>query len=215
MSIAPEAAVSLLYNFDSPPLFWRLHWRTDSCQGHPHSECDVWAEALKLLVMTGCGLWLMGQNGWQSFDQLDIVHVSTTPRPASIDDGQVDAVLERYQEVFANTLGTIIPFQAKLHVTPNVQPNFFQTGPVQFVLREHVENELDRLEWESVLDKMHYSEWAAPVVAVPKPDGWIRLCEDYNVAINPGSISLTKARGYLCLTIRRTIVHHPGPDTCL
>jgi len=31
---------------------------------------------------------------------------------------------------------------------------------------------------------MSYSEWAAPIVPVPKPEGNIRLCGDYKVTIN-------------------------------
>ena len=52
-------------------------------------------------------------------------------------------------------------------------------------MKERVESELDLLKREGVLERTNYSEWAAPVVTVPKPDGQIRLCGDYKVTVNP------------------------------
>ncbi|KAK3755133.1 hypothetical protein QZH41_017508, partial [Actinostola sp. cb2023] len=48
-----------------------------------------------------------------------------------------------------------------------------------------VEEELDRLEKQGVITKVNQSDWASPVVVVPKSDGTIRLCGDYKVSINP------------------------------
>ena len=43
---------------------------------------------------------------------------------------------------------------------------------------------MDRLERVGVLERTDHSDWAAPVVTVPK-DGQVRICRDYRVTINP------------------------------
>ena len=43
-----------------------------------------------------------------------------------------------------------------------------------------------RLESLGVIEKTNHSEWAAPIVPVPKADGSIGICGDYKVTINPG-----------------------------
>ena len=48
-----------------------------------------------------------------------------------------------------------------------------------------MENEIDRLVEKGVLQKTDFSDWAAPIVPVPKSDGSIRICGDYKVTINP------------------------------
>ena len=68
---------------------------------------------------------------------------------------------------------------------PNAVPKFCKARPVPFALKAAVERELDRLESEGILEKVSYSEWAAPVVPVPKTEGTIRLCGDNKVIINP------------------------------
>ena len=53
-----------------------------------------------------------------------------------------------------------------------------------YALRSHIEEELDRLKREGIMEKVTHSEWATPIVAVPKLDGWVRLCGDFKVTVN-------------------------------
>ena len=36
-----------------------------------------------------------------------------------------------------------------------------------------------------ILEKLNHSEWAAPVVAVPKKNRQLRMCGDFEVMVNP------------------------------
>ena len=76
-------------------------------------------------------------------------------------------------------------FEATLQLKPGAKPKFCKARPVPFALKAAIEQELDRLESEGILEKVSYSEWAATVVSVHKPEGNIRLCGDYKVTINP------------------------------
>ena len=76
-------------------------------------------------------------------------------------------------------------FEATLQLKTGAKPKFCKARPVPFALKATIDRELDRLESEGILEKVSYSEWAAPIVPVPKPEGNIRLCGDYKVTINP------------------------------
>ena len=43
---------------------------------------------------------------------------------------------------------------------------------------------MDRLEQQGILRKVNNSDWAAPIVAVPKKDGIFRISGGYKVTIN-------------------------------
>ncbi|XP_053400415.1 uncharacterized protein K02A2.6-like [Mercenaria mercenaria] len=51
-------------------------------------------------------------------------------------------------------------------------------------MKPQIEEELDRLVKDGVLEKVDTSEWATPIVPVPKKEG-IRICGDFKVTINP------------------------------
>ena len=55
---------------------------------------------------------------------------------------------------------------------------FVKYRPVSYSLVERVEKEYDRLEQSDILYPVSYSNWASPVVHVPKSDGSIRVYVD-------------------------------------
>ena len=98
---------------------------------------------------------------------------------------QRDRLLSKFDMVFKNEPGEINTFEATLHLKENAVPKFCKARTVPFVLKEAIEQELNRLEQDGIIEKVTYSPWAAPIVPVPKGDGRIRLCSDYKVTINP------------------------------
>ena len=92
--------------------------------------------------------------------------------------------LDKYGDIFGEELGTIKSFCAELNVDPTIKPKFFKVRTVPFALRSAIEEELDCLEREGIVKKATHSEWATPIVAVPKSDRRVRLCRDFKVTIN-------------------------------
>ena len=74
--------------------------------------------------------------------------------------------------------------QFKLHVCLQDNPKFYKPRTVPYALRSAIDDELNCLKYEWILDKVTHSEWATTIVAVPKPDGRVRLCGDFKVTVN-------------------------------
>ena len=96
----------------------------------------------------------------------------------------LDALLQKHDLLFKEEVGTVKPQKATLHVKPDAIPRFFKPRPVPFAIKDAIGQELDRLEKQGIIRKVDSSDWAAPIVAVPKKDGQFRLYGDYKVTIN-------------------------------
>ena len=93
--------------------------------------------------------------------------------------------MEKNKDVFKEELGKLKDFKVKLELKDNVKPRFMKPRLVPYALRNRIEEELDRLVEEGIYVPVKYSQWAAPIVPVEKPDGSLRLCGDYKLTINP------------------------------
>ena len=68
---------------------------------------------------------------------------------------------------------------------------FRKARPVPHAVNENVDREIERLEHEGAIKKVDCSEWASPIVCVPKLYGSIGMCRDFKVSVNPVLISNT------------------------
>ena len=85
---------------------------------------------------------------------------------------------------FSDTHRAIKTNVAKIYVDDNAVSKYFKARSLPYFMGDMVGKELDRLLAEDILDPVHYSDWAAPVVSVMKADKTVRLCGDYKLTMN-------------------------------
>ena len=133
---------------------------------------------MPLIVVDGKGPSLFGRN-WLQKIQLDWGTIQRVELAPASD------LFREYVDVFAPGLGQVKGVTAHLDVQEGASPRFFKLRSVPYALKGAIEQDLERLERAGILEKVRYSDWAAPIVPVPKADGGIRLCGDYKVTVNP------------------------------
>ena len=93
---------------------------------------------------------------------------------------QAAVILEEYEDVFEEGLGTIKPYTAKIKIRKNAGAKFHKARPVPYSMKAKGEKALNQLEEGGVITKISSSKWAAPVL---KPSD-VRICGDFKVSIN-------------------------------
>lgn len=81
-------------------------------------------------------------------------------------------------------LGTLKGVKVKIYVDQGAEPKYIKARSVPYALKTNVELELERLEREGIISPVEFSEWAAPIVPVAKPNGTVRICGDYKLTVN-------------------------------
>lgn len=137
-------------------------------------------EKLVLVVVEGSRPSLLGRN-WLKYVHLDWNNIFTV-RTAKMKPLHI--LLQHHQPLFSKELGEIHPFTASLHIKPDATPRFFKPHPVPFAIKEAISQELKHLEQQGTISPVSHSEWATPIVPVPKKDGKFCICGDYKVRVN-------------------------------
>ena len=133
---------------------------------------------LPLIVVDGDGPPLLGRN-WLKEVELNWHNIFLVCKTDTLSD-----IFRLHDKVFNKGLGTIKGFKADIKLQDGAKPGFCKARPVPNALRQKIEEELDLLESQGVVNKVERSDWASPIVCVPKKDGSIRICGDFKVSIN-------------------------------
>ena len=147
-----------------------------------------------LNIVPGNGVNLLGRTwlseiklDWTSLFNVHKEQVNNVNKSESI-SGQLEHLVKNYSEIFSDNLGLMKGFKVKINVEPNASPKFVKARTVPFAMKDVVEAEIDKMEKDGILKSVSFSDWASPIVIVPKPDGNIRICGDINLwqwTINP------------------------------
>ena len=92
-------------------------------------------------------------------------------------------LLKEYDVLFSRVDTGIKMFTASFTLKPDAKPVFQKARPVPYSMVSDAEKEYDRLIEDGIFFPVSHSNWASPVVHVPKAQGAVRVCGDYK-AIN-------------------------------
>ena len=122
---------------------------------------------LPLVIVKHPGSTLLGRN-WLYHIRLDWPQLAT--QVLSVQDKTLKPILEKFQEVFSDELGTFNGPKVKLITDPGVTPKFYKPRSLPYAMRDKVKQQLKCLQAAGIIEPIQSSDWAAPIVPVLKRD---------------------------------------------
>ena len=121
-----------------------------------------------LVVDRACSNNLLGRD---LIEKLNLI-----PGIKNLNFTNVDNIVEGYK---IDNTKPIKNFVAELYPRPNHSPSFQKARTLPFSCRPKVEEAIDKLVESDYLEKVEFSDYAAPIVPVCKKDNSIRICGDF------------------------------------
>lgn len=94
-------------------------------------------------------------------------------------DTKVKVLTTKYPDVFKPGIGHCKTFKVPIYLKSEQKPCFSKPREIPYSQHEATRAELSRLEAEGVIQRINFSNWAAPIVVVTKPSGKVRICGDF------------------------------------
>ncbi|CAH8529728.1 unnamed protein product [Dicrocoelium dendriticum] len=167
-------------------LLGELHCQVSFRDQHIRTTCFVTDQP---------GLNLLGLDWMEELKLLDqsvnsICQKLQVEKPAETQNmslelySQIAELKRRHESLFQPGLGCCRIARAELNLKPDARPVFRPKRPVPYATQPIVESELNRLQSEGIIERVHYSEWAAPIVVIKKGNGKVRICADFSTGLN-------------------------------
>lgn len=138
-------------------------------------------ENLRVIVVKGSRPSLLGRE-WLSAIRLNWSEIICNVNPDTSND--VTRLLEKHSNVFASGFGKIKGHTATITLKSDAKPRHHKARSVPYALRDIVANEIRSQVDSGILKPVEHSDWASPIVVVPKSTGKVRICADYKVSLN-------------------------------
>ncbi|KAI5742739.1 hypothetical protein M8J77_010808 [Diaphorina citri] len=99
----------------------------------------------------------------------------------------VEDIKTQFPNCFSSEPSCIKGAPVDIVIKPSTIPIFCKARPIPFALKDLVIQELNNLIDAGILKKVESSEWATPIVSIPKETGeckTVRICGDFSQTIN-------------------------------
>ncbi|XP_041767811.1 uncharacterized protein K02A2.6-like [Anopheles merus] len=145
--------------------------------------------ATRLQLDTVSDITVISKQTWNNLGNPSIIKptiqaINASGKPLHLMGSRSISRLVNFEQSINDSLGHCRKLKVKLFLKPNAKPIFCPKRPVPFNTIPLVDAELTRLQSLGILEPVDFSEWAAPIVAVRKPNGRVRICADYSTGLN-------------------------------
>ncbi|KAF2905267.1 hypothetical protein ILUMI_00918 [Ignelater luminosus] len=98
----------------------------------------------------------------------------------------ITEIREKFAAVFSERSNSFIDkFKVELKIKEGTQPILHRAYDMPYALKEKVDLELSKMVKAGILSKVSFSNWASPIVVVPKKNSdELRICVDFKKTLN-------------------------------
>ena len=113
---------------------------------------------------------------------LGLLHIGPININSVSSEKSTQSIVNKYGEIF-NGVGKLKEFEMEIHIDLGVKPVAQPPRRIPFQIRSKVDDKIRELEHLDIIECVDGPmPWVSPLVAVPKPNGEVRVCVDMRQA---------------------------------